>query len=153
MYSMCAQEQNESSDLPDGHRWLSLDENSKYAYIVGFLEGMFLGHCFTTWGLSGGMTGDAPYRHATDSYNEHWKRLVSNTVYRNFFEGLDALYADADNRKIAVRDGMWIVMNKVSGKSEMIMKSMIEAFREKTYESTESLDVERTIYFKQNLVH
>lgn len=45
MYSMCAQKQNESSNLPDGHRWLSLDENSKYAYIVGFLEGMFLGHC------------------------------------------------------------------------------------------------------------
>jgi hypothetical protein len=84
-YSMCAQEQIESSNRPDGHRWLSLDENSKYAYIVGFLEGMFLGHCFTTWGLPGSMTGDAPYQHATDSYNEHVKPLVSNTVYRDFF--------------------------------------------------------------------
>ncbi len=150
---MCAQEQNESSNLPDGHRWLSLDENSKYAHIVGFLEGMFLGHCFTTWELPGGMTGDAPYRYATDSYNTHWKRFVSNTVYRDFFEGLDALYADADNRKIAIRDGMWIVMNKASGRSDTTMKSMIEAFREKTYESSESQEVDRGIYFKQNLVH
>jgi hypothetical protein len=150
---MCAQEQNESTNLPDGHRWLSLDEHSKYAYIVGFLEGMFLGHCFTTWGLPGGMKGDAPYQHATDSYNVYWKRFVSDTTYRKFLEGIDALYTDAENRKIAVRDAMWIVMNKVSGKSDTIIKSMIEAFCEKTYESTESQDVDRAIYFRQNLVH
>ena len=99
------------------------------------------------------MTGDAAYRHATDSYDMHWKRLVSNTAYRNFFEGLNALYADTDNRKIALRDAMWIVMNKVSGKTDTIMKSMIEAFREKTSESIESQDANRAIYFKQNLVH
>ena len=148
MYAMCPQEKNEFSNSPDGHRWLTLEENSKYGYVVGFLEGMFLGHCFTTWGLPGGVTDEGPYRYATDSFNEYWKRLVSKTVYRSFFEGLDELYADADNRKIAIRDGMWIVMNRVSGKSDAIMKSMIEAFREK-----ELQDADRTIYFRQNLVH
>ena len=29
----------DSNDPPNGNRWLTLDENSKYAYIVGFLEG------------------------------------------------------------------------------------------------------------------
>jgi hypothetical protein len=28
-----------------------MNDGSKYAYIVGFLEGMFQGHCFTTWGF------------------------------------------------------------------------------------------------------
>ena len=44
------------SHSPDGARWVALDENSKYAYIVGFLQGMFLGHSFTTWGFQAAAT-------------------------------------------------------------------------------------------------
>ena len=151
---MPPQQSNENErNSPDGHRWLLLDENSRYAYIVGFFEGMFLGHCFTTWGLPGDAADDPTFQNASNSYNEHWKKFVSGVVYRQFVEGLDKLYADDANRKIAIRDGMWIVMNQVSRLDGARMKVMIEAFREKTSEET-SMPEHAMTYFKgQNLVH
>jgi hypothetical protein len=121
----------DSSDPPNGHRWLTLDEHSKYAYIVGFLEGMFQGHCFTTWGLPGGQENDSAWASATKSYNDHWNRFVSGVTYREFFCGLDNLYADPGNRQIEIQNGMWIVMNELSGQSSGTMHSMIEAWRRK----------------------
>jgi hypothetical protein len=130
-------ETNESRS-PDGVRWVTLDENSKYAYIAGFLEGMFLGYCFTTWGLPGSEGDDSAYRCASRSYNENWNRFVSSATYRSFLNGLDRLYGDEQNRKIAIRHGMWIVMNRASGKGETIMNTMIESFREEAEEPIES---------------
>jgi hypothetical protein len=43
----------EDGGHPDGLNWLTLDESGKNAYICGFIEGLFQGHCFTTWGLPG----------------------------------------------------------------------------------------------------
>ena len=116
---------------PDGSRWLTLDENSKYAYIAGFLAGMFQGHCFTTWGLPGGQENDPSYVNATKSYNDHWNRFVVGVTYRQFFDGLDKLYADHRNRKIEIQNGMWIVMSEISGEPGETMESMIEAWRQK----------------------
>lgn len=127
---------------PDGSRWLTLDENTKYAYIVGFLKGMFLGHCFTTWEISGGQGDDTAWQSATDSYSGNYNRFVAKTKYHQFFDGLNKLYADQDNLKIELWKGMWVVMNEISGKSNEEMKSMIEASRQiaaeesPTYKST-----------------
>ena len=120
-----------SDGPPNGNRWITLDEDSKYAYIVGFIEGMFQGHCFTTWGLPGTQENDPAYENATKSYDDHWKQFVSKTTYQQFFEGLNTFYADYRNRKIEIRNGMWIVMNEISGGSEEAMKRMIEAWRQK----------------------
>lgn len=116
---------------PNGNVWLTLHENSKYAYIVGFLEGMFQGHCFTTWGLPDSQENDSAWLDATKSYDFHRKRFVAGVTYQQFFDGLNELYADYRNRKIAIQNGMWIVMNAISGCPEETMKSMIEAWRQK----------------------
>jgi hypothetical protein len=121
----------DSADSPNGNRWLMLKENSKYAYIVGFLQGMFQGHCFTTWGLPHSQENDPAYLNATKSYNDHWNRFVAKVAYRQFFDGLDKLYADHRNRKIEIQNGMWIVMNEISGQPSGTMESMIEAWRRK----------------------
>ncbi len=115
----------------DGYRWLTLDGNSKYAYIFGFFEGMFRGHSFTTWGLPGGEKDDPSYVNAIKSYNDYWRRFVEGVTYRQFFDGLDKLYADETNRKIEIQNGMWIVMSEISGQPAAIMQSMIEAWRRK----------------------
>ncbi len=121
----------DTSDPPNGHRWLMLEENAKYAYIVGFLEGMFQGHCFTTWGLPGSQRDDPAYLNATKSYDDHWNRFVARTTFREFLHGLDNFYADPENRLIKIQNGMWIVMNDVSGQTRGTMHSMIEAWRQK----------------------
>jgi hypothetical protein len=108
-----------------------LDEDTKYGYIVGFLEGMFLGHCFTTWEISDDTEENKAWQSASNSYNENYNRFVVKTTYQRFFDGLNALYSDYRNLKIEIRHGMWIVMNEISGRPEQTMKTMIEAFREK----------------------
>jgi hypothetical protein len=44
---------------------------------------------------------------------------------------LDKLYADHRNRKIEIQNGVWIVMNEISGQPGGTMESMIEAWRRK----------------------
>jgi hypothetical protein len=124
----------DTSDPPNGHRWLMLEENSKCAYIVGFLEGMFQGHCFTTWGLPGSQLNDPAYISATKSYDDHWDRFVAQATFREFLHGLDNFYADPRNRPIKIQNGMWIVMNEISGQTPGMMLSMIEAWRQKAAE-------------------
>ena len=116
---------------PNGHRWIILDENSKYAYIVGYLEGMFQGHCFTTWGLPGSDVNDPSYLNATKSSDDHWNRFVAHVSYQKFLTGMDKLYADHKNREIRIQNGMWIVMNEISLQPGETMESMIEAWRQK----------------------
>jgi hypothetical protein len=124
-------EQGESGNSRNGNKWLTLDENTKYAYIVGFLEGMFQGHCFTTWGMPGSEPNDPGYLHATKSYTDHWNRFAANVTYQQFLDGLDKLYADHRNRKIEIQNGMWIVMSEISGQPGPSMESMIEVWRRK----------------------
>jgi hypothetical protein len=124
-------ELGDSGDPPNGNRWLMLGENSKYAYIVGFLEGIFLGHCFTTWGLPRSEPNDPAYLNSTKSYNDHWNRFVAKVTYRQFFDGLNKFYADHRNRRIEIQNSMWIVMSDISGQPSGTMESMIEAWRRK----------------------
>ena len=74
----------DSADSPNGNRWLMLEQNSKYAYIVGFLQGMFQGHCFSTWGLPRSKENDPAYFNATESYKHHWNRFVARVTYCQF---------------------------------------------------------------------
>jgi hypothetical protein len=84
---------------PDGNKWIGLEENTKYGYIVGYVEGMFQGHCFTTWGLPGGeKPPEGAWDHATRSFDNHWKRFVPRVTYQQFFDGLNKLYSDHQNR-------------------------------------------------------
>lgn len=119
---------------PDGLNWLTLDESAKYAYVCGFVEGLFEGHCFTTWGLPGGEPINSAYVDATRSFDDHWSRFVANRGYKQFVEGLDKLYADERNSKIEMQHGLWIVMNILSGIPDMNLEMMIEAWRQKDAE-------------------
>ena len=125
------QQPNDNVGGPNGEKWLTLDEGEKYAYIVGFLEGMYQGHCFTTWGLPGTEPNDPAYDNATKSYTEHWNRYVLGIKYQDFFDGLNKLYADARNRKIKIQNGMYIVMAQHPEPEGVSMESMIDAWRRK----------------------
>jgi hypothetical protein len=113
-----------------GGMWLALNAQVKLAYVVGFIEGLFQGHCFTTWDLPS-LENSTAYEDASASYEGYWKRLVSDVRLRQFVCGLDLLYQDPLNRRIEVRDGLWIVMNEISGQTSGIMHAMVASFREK----------------------
>jgi hypothetical protein len=124
-------EKESTTTRPDGNRWRTLDHNSKLAYVVGFLDGMYLGHCITCWGLPS-RQDDPCWTNAVESYSQNRARLVNQNTYQDFVEGLDKLYADERNRKIAINDGMQVVMNLSTDTSEEVKERMLEAWREKT---------------------
>lgn len=116
---------------PDGLNWLMLDEDAKSAYVCGFVEGLFQGHCFTTWGLPGSATNDPIFVAATRSFDEHYNRFVAHRSYGQLIEGLDRLYADDRNSKIEIQHALWIVMNILSGIADAQLEAMIDAWRQK----------------------
>ena len=124
--------EKEPTTQPDGNRWRSLDYNSKLAYVVGFLDGMYLGHCITLWDLPSSQDDDPCWANAVKSYSQNRARLVNQNTYQDFVEGLDKLYADERNRKIAINDGMQVVMNLSTDASDEMKERMLEAWREKT---------------------
>jgi hypothetical protein len=121
----------DDGERPDGLNWLTLDESGKNAYICGFIEGLFQGHCFTTWGLPGQQRDDPSYVNATRSFNDHWNQFVANATYRQFLERLDRFYSEERNSKIEIQHGMWIVMNEIAGMSRTNLETMIDAWRQK----------------------
>ena len=116
---------------PDGLNWITLDERGKNAYVCGYIEGLFQGHCFTTWGLPGKAPNDASYLSATRSFNEHWDRFIAKAGYRQFLEGLDRFYAEERNSKIEIQHAMWVVMNEIAGVPEANLEAMTDAWRQK----------------------
>jgi hypothetical protein len=87
---------------------------------------MFMGHCFSTWGLR----REGAWEEATASYDSNWRKFVSKITYQKLVEGLDRLYSDEINRPLTIKDGLWIVFNEIAGKSKPELQSMLEASRE-----------------------
>jgi hypothetical protein len=108
-----------------GTKWIELSFETKLGYVVGFIEGMFMGHCFSTWGLR----REGAWKEATASYDGYWKKFVLKITYKKLVEGLDRLYSDEINRPLTIKDALWIVFNEISGKSKHELQSMLEASR------------------------
>jgi hypothetical protein len=86
---------------------------------------LFQGHCFTTWDLPGTEHDESAYLNAVKSFRGYWTEFIAGRTYRQFGSGLDLFYADHNNRPIEIRNGIWIVMNELSGGENL--HSLVEA--------------------------
>ena len=64
-----------------------------------------------------------------DSFHAINKRFMDQLTNRQVADGLDKLYEDYRNRSILISDGVWLVPNAISGKSDKEMEVLIENFR------------------------
>jgi hypothetical protein len=55
--------------------------------VLGFVEGLFQGHCFTTCALPSSESND-DYVHATHSFEGQWNKFVAKLKYSEFVEEL-----------------------------------------------------------------
>jgi hypothetical protein len=127
----------DDGDQPDGLNWIALAESGKNSYICGFVEGMFQGHCFTTWGHPESQSDNPAYLRAIRSFNYYWDRFIANATYRQLLEALDRFYAEERNSKIEVQHGLWIVMNEIAGMPKPKIEEMTSAWREKDGDKSE----------------
>jgi hypothetical protein len=114
----------------DGNWWREQSRLTQNNYVVGFFDGMPLGSSFSWWGMpkkDGNINPAAEV--AVESFNMYFEKYFSNLTNGQVADGVTAFYEDFRNRKILMKDAVWIVVNMIAGKSEDEIKTMTESFR------------------------
>jgi hypothetical protein len=114
----------------DGNWWTNTPETVKYFYVVGFFDGMVLGHRFSYWeDMKEGQKQSVCAGSAAHSYETLSTQYLSNVTSGQLVAGLDDFYHDYRNRTILLPSAVWLVLNQISGKPKADMEKMIESFR------------------------
>jgi hypothetical protein len=119
---------DQQTDRRDGNWWADRDESFKMAYFVGFFDGMDLGNKFSYWAFADNKNYET-MRKVGDSYKGYQDKYMIHVTNIQLTQGVDKLYTDVRNRKIRVRNAVWLVVNQIAGKSDAEMEKMIENFR------------------------
>ncbi len=115
----------------DGNWWRDTAHMSKLAYMVGFFDGMELGHEFSYWHVKTekGDVDMAAYNRSHDSYRGLNEEFFSNVTSGQLVDGLDHFYEDYRNRSILITDAAWIVVNTIAGKPAEMIEQLTQNFR------------------------
>lgn len=95
--------------------WDSLDDDKKYDYLVGFLDGMDLGVYFSYRNLKENKGNEQIIKFIIESYNKNKKKYFNDLTYRQIIEGMDNFYLELENKSIKPRVAIYIVLLKTSG--------------------------------------
>ena len=113
----------------DGNWWHDQDRLTRAAYIIGFFDGMDLGHNFSYWKLLKEKEKDSCIGEIAESYREHSAKYFNNITNVQLMDGLDSFYADFRNRRIRVANAVWLVVNSIAGTPQEKLDSMVESWR------------------------
>ena len=118
-------------DRRDGNWWKDKTQNEKLDYMVGFFDGMELGHQFSYWGmLKDSGNKEAPcISDMNKSYGDYGTKYFTNVTNYQLVDGLDSFYKDYRNRSIKVHDAVWLVVNSIAGTPQKELDKMIENWR------------------------
>lgn len=110
----------------DGNWWRTIGLASQLSYMVGFVDGLALGHDFSYWSLKDldGKIDHVAGAKAADAYDESY-RLFYKTTNGQLVDGLNTLYSDYSNRRILVPDAAWVVVMKINGMSEKDLEVLL----------------------------
>lgn len=121
---------NQEYDRRDGNWWRQLDAVAKANYLVGFLDGMELGHRVALLGADG---SEQDYKtvsaKAAASFAAYRAKYLANVTGIRLTDALDDFYSDSRNRQILVYDGVWLVLNQLAGKPDTVMQPLLETMR------------------------
>ena len=90
---------------------------------------MDLGNEFTYWGIKNPKKNPCAAQEDA-SYNTMMKRFFTGRDSGQIREGLDTFYNEPLNRPILISDGVWIVLEKLSGLPSDQWDKMVSNFRE-----------------------
>lgn len=113
----------------DGNWWRSQGPSVQISYMVGFFDGMELGHHFSYWSFVADKKAGAAVKRVSSSYDEHKRKYFNNVTNVQLVDGLNAFYADFKNRSILVHDAVWLVVIQISGLPQEQFDSMVENWR------------------------
>jgi hypothetical protein len=114
----------------DGNWWTTQTAVTKLDYMIGFFDGIELGHEFSEWGLLKDSAQTPCISSVTSSYGEHIDKYLAHVTNDQLVDGLDVFYKDYRNRRIRIRYAVWLVVNGIAGKPQAEIDRMTENFRE-----------------------
>lgn len=118
-------------DRRDGNWWQNQPKTARAIYVIGFFDGMDLGHSFSYWKYSKDKASLENWIPLTQrSYTEYTQKYLNNVTAGQLSEGLDSFYSDYRNRRIRVSAAVWLVANAIAGTSEAELNKMIESWRQ-----------------------
>jgi len=113
----------------DGNWWREQGRNNHFSYVVGFFDGMDLGHKFSYWKFIGNKKTATCFGPVTKSYEEYCSKYFNHVTNVQIVDGLDSFYEDYKNRSIQVCDAVWLVVNGIAGTPQEKLDKMIENWR------------------------
>jgi len=117
----------------DGNWWRTLDYTSQACLIIGFFDGMNLGHQFSVWGFydfdEPSQKQQEAFELASQSYKKYTSKYTTHVTNIQLVDGLNEFYSDFKNRKIVVFKAVWLVLQQIAGKPAEEMDKIIESWR------------------------
>jgi hypothetical protein len=113
----------------DGNWWREQDRLTRSVYVIGFFDGMDLGHNFSYWAFVKDKKMNACMGKVAESYADYGSKFFKNATNGQIVDGLDSFYADFRNRSIRVADAVWLVVNGIAGTPQEELDTMIENWR------------------------
>jgi hypothetical protein len=105
----------------DGTWWNQQSAGFRLLYILGFMDGIDLGHRFSVPEKIAGHDATADARR---SYREQKERYFTDVTVGQISDALDAFYRDHRNRAIGLSDGFEIVLRSLKGENvEALVKA------------------------------
>ena len=102
----------------DGNWWNRQTAGFRLFYVLGFIDGMALGHAFSVpdapASAGAGRVHD-PVVAAQRTYKERSERYFSNITAGQIADSLDDFYRDARNRSVLLADAFDIVLRSLKG--------------------------------------
>ena len=116
----------------NGHWWQKLPgQEVKWGYLVGFFDGMGLGHRLSWWPLEADQKYSDCVPAITDAYRTQIQQYLRRMDNRQLATELDTLYADPKNKSIRLPDAVWVIANKLAGRPQAELDAMIADYRSK----------------------
>jgi hypothetical protein len=126
---LCSQVCLADENRRDGNVWRTMDQPAKTNYMVGFLDGMDLGHSYSIAQLLLKPSTKSCVKPASDSYQDLVKTYMNNVTVGQIVEGLDTFYSDYRNRSIRIYNAVMVVVMPFGGVSKEVIESYTEHLR------------------------
>ena len=97
--------------------------------MIGFYDGMELGHNFSYWNFIHTKGKETCVNDTADSFKFFKDKYGQNVTNIQLADGLNTFYSDYRNRAILIHNAVWLVLNSIAGTPQAELDKMIESFR------------------------
>lgn len=112
----------------DGNWWVDQTPVARVNYVIGFFDGVPLGRDFSWWGCSQEDKTKC-LETLAPSYTKFEAKFLAGITGGQLSDGLDVFYKDYRNRRIRIRNAVWLVLNGIAGTPQGDVDKLTETFR------------------------